>query len=163
LDGDSDDDADDALHGKYAALRCAVGSFRRSPLGGDGAGRTYWVLGERWDRVFVEPGRRSGDAWRAVAAPAELDALLASLGDGALKRVLGRVEGKLRGAMAADPMACSLCGTVPDGGQLLLCDGAGDGEPCAQEWCLACAGVADVPDGDWFCAKHKPKPREKEI
>ncbi|KAH8067270.1 hypothetical protein JL721_7678 [Aureococcus anophagefferens] len=137
--------------------------FRRSPLGGDGAGRTYWVLGERWDRVFVEPERRSGDPWREVAAPADLDALLASLGDGALKRVLGRVEGKLRGAMCADPMACTLCGTVPDGGQLLLCDGAGDGEPCAQEWCLACAGVADVPDGDWFCAKHKPKPREKEI
>ncbi|EGB05573.1 hypothetical protein AURANDRAFT_66332 [Aureococcus anophagefferens] len=163
VDDDSDDEADDALNGKYAALRCAVGSFRRSPLGGDGAGRTYWVLGERWDRVFVEPERRSGDPWREVAAPADLDALLASLGDGALKRVLGRVEGKLRGAMCADPMACTLCGTVPDGGQLLLCDGAGDGEPCAQEWCLACAGVADVPDGDWFCAKHKPRPREKEI
>ncbi|KAH8098696.1 hypothetical protein JL720_1656 [Aureococcus anophagefferens] len=156
-----DDDADDALNGKYAALRCAVGSFRRSPLGGDGAGRTYWVLGERWDRVFVEPERRSGDPWREVAAPADLDALLASLGDGALKRVLGRVEGKLRGAMCADPMARA-CGTVPDGGRRAL-RRRGRRQPCAQGWCLACAGVADVPDGDWFCAKHKPRPREKEI
>ena len=48
-------------------------------------------------------------------------------------------------------VACSLCGTAPANGQLLLCDGT----DCAEGG-FACGGVTCVPDGDWRCRGCAP-------
>ena len=55
--------------------------------------------------------------------------------------------------MAKDPICCTLCGAAPVDGNLLLCDGLdARGDACPQEWCLDCADLPEVPDGDWLCA-----------
>eukprot|EP00249_Psilotum_nudum_P013656 c24443_g1_i2 orf=966-2783(+) len=38
-----------------------------------------------------------------------------------------------------------LCAECGDGGDLLLCDG------CPRSYHTECAGLAEIPDGDWFC------------
>ena len=46
-----------------------------------------------------------------------------------------------------DEDVCAACGY---GGELLICDG--DGEDCVGLLHVACAGLDDVPEGEWFCA-----------
>ena len=45
-----------------------------------------------------------------------------------------------------DEDVCAACGY---GGELLICDG--NGEDCVGLLHVACAGLDDVPEGEWFC------------
>jgi hypothetical protein len=45
-----------------------------------------------------------------------------------------------------DEDVCAACGY---GGELLICDG--DGDDCVGLLHVACAGLDDVPEGEWFC------------
>ena len=45
-----------------------------------------------------------------------------------------------------DEDVCAACGY---GGELLICDG--EGEDCVGLLHVACAGLDDVPEGEWFC------------
>ena len=44
---------------------------------------------------------------------------------------------------------CLVCGVDDDEATLLLCDGPGCDATCH----VACAGLAAVPEGDWFCTR----------
>ena len=36
--------------------------------------------------------------------------------------------------------------------EVLLCDGVAEkGYACPAEWCFGCAGVTELPEGDWKC------------
>ena len=63
-----------------------------------------------------------------------------------------------------DEDVCAACGY---GGELLICDG--DGEDCVGLLHVACAGLDDVPEGEWFCGPcglcviFQRPPRERRI
>ena len=136
---------------RFETIRGAVGSFRRSPLGSDRDGRSYWALGERFDVLWC---RSASGAWSFCSDVQEFKALVESLGrtddEKRLKRVLLKLAPIFERILGLTGVACSLCGAAPPNGQLLLCDGT----DCAEEprhRCFACGGVTCVPDGDWRC------------
>jgi len=45
----------------------------------------------------------------------------------------------------------SLCTKCGIGGDVLLCDAPG----CPSVWHQHCVGLAEVPEGDWYCPNHK--------
>lgn len=139
---------------RFETIRGAVGLFRRTPLGKDRDGRTYWALGERYDVLW----RCDAGAWSMCCDVGHFQAFCASLGRTAGERLLKRVLLKLTPAFTfkVEGVACSLCGAAPPNGQLLLCDGA----TCEEEWCFSCAGVTRVPDGDWKCRGCAPPSAE---
>ena len=54
-----------------------------------------------------------------------------------------------------DEDVCAACGY---GGELLICDG--DGEDCVGLLHVACAGLDDVPEGEWFCGPCEARPQK---
>ena len=96
-----------------------VGSFRRSPLGSDRDGRSYWALGERFDVLWC---RSSKGAWSFCSSPPEFKALVESLGrtdeERRLRKVLLKLAPVFERSLGLTGVACSLCGAAPPNGQL---------------------------------------------
>uniref|UniRef100_A0A7S3B7K4 PHD-type domain-containing protein n=1 Tax=Haptolina ericina TaxID=156174 RepID=A0A7S3B7K4_9EUKA len=58
-------------------------------------------------------------------------------------------------ATTVDRIACVECGYTDNDSQLLLCDGRdGDGSDCSAAYHTYCLSppLADIPEGEWFCA-----------
>ena len=111
--------------------------------------------------------------WTVVSAPDDLRKLLTSLvsapaycDEARLRSVLLHLEPKLVESMELGYTSpsegllgaiCSQCYAQTD--EVLLCDGPVGQEggnqpesPCPEEWCFKCAGVTEMPEGDWRCA-----------
>jgi len=116
--------------------------------------------------------------WTIVSTPNDLKELVDSLvpapaycDEARLRSVLLHLEPKLVESMQLGHTSpsegllgaiCSQCYAQTD--EVLLCDGpvapdGGNGKlaeeeasPCPEEWCFKCAGVTEMPEGDWRCA-----------
>jgi hypothetical protein len=174
-DGDATDeevmDGGDALPGggsarKHFAKMRAEASCTRAKAVVEGAAKPP-------PRVVKASGLENS-TWAVVTSAGELRALLTSLvaspaycDEARLRSALVHLEPKFTAAMAlglASPSEgllgaiCSQCYAQTE--EVLLCDGAA-GQACPEEWCFKCAGVAELPEGDWKCAAcarcHEPR------
>ena len=95
------------------------------------------------EAAAVEAAAARG-AWAAVGAGARAGAAVgAAAGAGAGPRRPYQTAARKAATAAAAEGACVTCGVDNDDG--VLCDG------CDAVFHIHCLGIAQVPEGDWFC------------